>query len=523
MESGDTENIDYSATNIQVEGVDEADIVKTDGTYLYIVAESTIYIVRAYPAETAQLVSSIPLPGRVSGIFVKDDTLVVFQQEGAYYGYEERLYYNPFYNTSQHTSILIYDLSDRQTPTLATNVTVDGNYFNSRMIEDHVYVIVNQLAVLVNETIILPEVQFGNESTLITAEDIYHSDQPDDYDLFTMVIALDLQDLQAEPNIETFLIGSTSCLFVSQQNIYLVTAAYTTSGTNLHRIKIETGSITYQADGFVPGYVLNQFSMDEYNGYFRIATTDGFLPEGQSRANNVYVLDADLALQGKLEGLAPGETIYSARFRGDRFYLVTFRKVDPFFIIDMTDPANPKVLGELKITGYSDYLHPYDETHIIGVGKETVLSEDGSFSWYQGVKISLFDVSNASNPEEIAKYEVGDRGTESPALHDHKAFLFIKSRNLLVLPIFLYENGKYVFQGAYMFEISPVGGITLKGSVTHIEDSTALWVNGYYQVSPYFVKRALYIEDVLYTISDKKVKATHLETLEEISVIELAL
>lgn len=530
MESGDTENHEYSTTNIQVEGVDEADIVKTDGTYLYIVAESTIYIVRAYPPETAQLVSSIALQGVVNGIFVKDDTLVVFQHEVGSYGFEERLYYNPFYYTSQHTSILIYDLEDRLTPSLAKNVTVDGSYFNSRMIGDHVYVIVNYPAVLNNETIFLPEFQYGNKSSEIAASTIYHTDQPDAYDLFTMIVALDLQNLHAEPAIETFLLGSTSCLFVSQNNIYLTSATYSPSGTNIHRIHIGDGSIAYQADGFVPGYVLNQFSMDENNEYFRIATSDGM-------ANNVYVLDTELAIRGRLEGLAPREDIYSARFRGNRCYLVTFRKIDPLFVINLTDPANPQVLGKLKIPGYSDYLHPYDENHVIGVGKETIPAEDGDFSWYQGVKISLFDVSNVSSPKEVAKYEIGDRGTESPVLQDHKAFLFSKSQNLLVLPILLaeidesqyptgvspYMHGEYVYQGAYVLNISPDGGITLRGRVTHLDNASDLLFSGYYYASPYSVKRSLYIEQVLYTISDKKVKANHLETLDEITVIELAL
>jgi uncharacterized secreted protein with C-terminal beta-propeller domain len=254
-------------------------------------------------------------------------------------------------------------------------------------------------------------------------------------------------------------------------------------------------------------------------------------------ANNVYVLDAELTIRGRLEGLAPREDIYSARFRGDRCYLVTFRKIDPLFVINLTDPTNPQVLGKLKIPGYSDYLHPYDENHVIGVGKETLPAEDGDFSWYQGVKISIFDVSNVSNPKEIAKIEIGDRGTESPVLQDHKAFLFSKSHNLLVLPILLaeidesqyptgvppYMHGEYVYQGAYVFNISVETGITLRGRVTHLDNTTDLLFSGYYYASPYSIKRTLYIDQVLYTISDKKVKANHLDTLEEISVIELAL
>jgi uncharacterized secreted protein with C-terminal beta-propeller domain len=158
----------------------------------------------------------------------------------------------------------------------------------------------------------------------------------------------------------------------------------------------------YDASGRVSGSVLNRYSMDEYEGYFRIATTTGW---GTSSLNRVYVLDGTLSVAGALENLAQGERIYSARFMGNRCYLVTFRQVDPFFVIDLSDPSQPKLLGELKITGYSDYLHPYDENHIIGIGKET------DAGLYQGLKISLFDVSDVSNPKEIAKYEIGEERT----------------------------------------------------------------------------------------------------------------
>jgi len=243
----------------------------------------------------------------------------------------------------------------------------------------------------------------------------------------------------------------------------------------------------------------------------------------------------DLNIVGRLENLAPGERIYSARFMGERCYVVTFKKVDPLFVIDLETPTNPTVLGQLKITGYSDYLHPYDENHIIGIGKETVEAEEGDFAWYQGVKISLFDVSNVSNPIEIDKYEIGDRGTDSPVLSDHKAFLFDKTRNLLVIPVLVAEineekyphgvppntHGDYVWQGAYVFNITLDQGLMFKGRITHLENDSDLKKSGYYFYSSYSVKRSLYIDNVLYTISNKKVKMNNLEDLMEINEIEL--
>jgi uncharacterized secreted protein with C-terminal beta-propeller domain len=214
---------------------------------------------------------------------------------------------------------------------------------------------------------------------------------------------------------------------------------------------------------------------------------------------------------------------------------VTFKKIDPLFVIDLKDPYNPRVLGKLKIPGYSDYLHPYDENHIIGIGKEAVEAEEGSFAWYQGVKISLFDVSDVEHPKEVSKYNIGDRGTDSYALYDHKAFLFSKSKNLLVIPILLAEideqkypqgvqpntYGEYVWQGAYVFDLTLENGFVLKGKITHTENDSDLIKSGYYYSSPYDVKRSLYMDNVLYTISDKMIKMNSLENMNEINKITL--
>jgi hypothetical protein len=287
----------------------------------------------------------------------------------------------------------------------------------------------------------------------------------------------------------------------------------------------------YVASGEVPGMVLNQFSMDEYDGHFRVATTT----YGETTGNHVYILDMDLNIVGSLEGLAPGETIYSARFVGERGHMVTFRQVDPLFVIDLSDPGNPRELGYLKVTGYSDYLHPYDETHLIGIGKET--TDAGEFAWYQGVKISLFDVRDVNNPLEISKLEIGDRGTDSPVLWDHKAFLFDKSRNLMVIPILeakvdktkysedelVWAYGEPVYQGAYVFHVSPDAGITIQGKITNIDDIAE--PEYYHFYPPFSVERSLYISgdagDVLYTISQAKIKMNSLDNLADINEVEL--
>jgi inhibitor of cysteine peptidase len=529
----------YSPTNIQVAGVDEADIVKTDGKYIYLVSGNSTIIAEAYPPEQAQVISKIEVAGTVMGIFINGDRLVVFEEETPYYPYYDlpssvEKTYMPYW--SPKTYVKVYDVSDRTNPRLQRELSADGQYVSSRMIGDYAYVVINEPVYEQDDALNLPKVYSGGNETEIPVTDIWYSNVSDYYYMYTTIMAINTQNDDQEPTSETILLGASSNVYVSLNNIYLTFPVWGTGvgdfdKSSIYRIHIEGDQIEYVATGEVPGMVLNQFSMDEYDGYFRVATTTY---EGTPQ-NQVYILNMALNITGSLENLAPGETIHSARFMGERGYLVTFKKTDPLFVIDLKDPYNPKVLGELKITGYSDYLHPYDENHIIGIGKETVEAEEGDFAWYQGIKIALFDVSDVSNPLEISKYEIGDRGTDSPVLWDHKAFLFDKSRNLLVIPILVAEineaeypegvppsaYGEYVWQGAYVFDISLDQGLQLKGRITHIENPADLEQGYYYSYSPLSVTRSLYIGDVLYTISNAKIKMNNLENLDYINEVKL--
>jgi len=537
----------YSTTNVQVEGVDEADIVKTDGEYIYVMSDKNVTILRAYPATDAEILSTINVNGTLRGIFINGDRLVVFEEKSPYDMYRTFIEMPVVDSCVWRTFIEVYDVSDRTKPTLSRNVSVDGGYFNSRMIGDYVYAVMNHWAYVYEDEVKLPRVYYNEVVREVYATDIYYSNVTDYGYSFTTIIAVNVQNDSQKPTVQPFLFGATSNMYVSLSNIYItqpITTRIQTMGIPetsekiaIHRIHIEDGTIKYEASGQVPGHVLNQFSMDEHNGYFRIATTTGEVwGWGQSTSkNHVYILDMNLNITGRLEDLAHGEKIYSARFMGDRGYLVTFKKIDPLFMLDLSDPHEPRVLGQLKITGYSDYLHPYDETHIIGVGKETVEAEEGNFAWYQGLKISLFDVSDVEAPKEVAKYEIGDRGTDSPILRDHKAFLFDKSKNLLVIPVTVAEidpakypggvspnaYGDFVWDGAYVFRISLEEGLVFRGGVTHLDSEAELLKSGYWYYSPYSVKRSLYIGDVLYTISDRKIKMNSLLDLSEINELNL--
>ena len=291
--------------------------------------------------------------------------------------------------------------------------------------------------------------------------------------------------------------------------------------TVIHKLAINNGEIRYIAKGEVPGTLKNQFSMDENDNNLRVATTSSvYTTSGQYNYNNVYVLNSQMERIGSLTHLAEQETIYSTRFVGDRLYMVTFKRIDPFFVIDLSTPSNPKVLGKLKIPGYSDYLHPYDATHIIGIGKETATNDWGGVST-SGVKLALFDVSDVANPKLLDKVQIGDAGSDSAALTDHHAFLFDKNKNLLVIPIRAvsmnqiskgdyYTTMPQAWYGAYVFGLTPETGFILKGTVQHGTGDNGYY---YYGSSGSDVKRSLYIGNVLYTMSSKQIKANSLDNI----------
>lgn len=551
------ESLDYSLTNVQVEGVDEPDIVKTDGYYVYAISKQNLFIIDVYPPSNAHVTSKIALDDNVSPweMFIHGDTLIVFCSSYRSFTPGDNNRY--WYNGVSTTVINVFDISNRSNPNKITDITVDGNYFDSRMIGEWVYVVINEfyydLITYVddNKTLNIPTICINGIERGIEPTDILYVETPINPDTLTHVLAINIKDMEKTSH-KSFMLGNAQEIYVSHGNIFIASGGYglwnlegeNTEATVIHKISLDEGTVSYVAQGEVPGRVLNQFSMDEYNSFFRIATTQGSLWGGSS-SNNVYILDYNLTIVSKLEDIAPGESIYSARFMGDKAYLVTFKKIDPFFTLDLSDPFNPKILGELKISGYSDYLHPYDETHIIGIGKETVepldtdkWSRDSDFVWYQGLKIAVFDVSDFENPREITKVIIGDRGTDSPVLHDHKALLFDKEKELFVIPVSLYEisdeikaqnnnytgsmYGDFSFQGAYVYQLNLNEGFQLMTRVSHLNDtnaSTSIYIRGFN--NNLFINRCMYIEDALCTISDGMIKLNNLHTFNELSSVTL--
>ena len=581
QESGDSNS--YSKTNVQVAGVDEPDIVKTDGIYLYVVAKQKVFIIEAYPPEEANILSTITITNvSISNIFIREDKLVVFGETNGYYTYpllegdvkSEIISSDIWWNVETQTIINVYDIFDRANPVLEKEIRIDGGYFDARLIDENVYVIATEYTYNIyyavdekNYDLNIPEISIDGKTQNISSTNIYYVDVPELSDTMTHVISLNLNTDDVFE--KSFMLGSSQTMYVSTNNIFLASAHYPyypllyrtqedissfndQETTILHKISITNGDVSYIAQGEVPGHILNQFSMDEHNGFFRIATTVGnnWGEETQS-SNNVYILDENLKKISQIENIAPGESIYAARFLGDRAYLVTFVQIDPLFTIDLSDPYNPRILGELKIPGYSEYLHPYDENHIIGIGKEVDPSIDADlvhnpgavyYTAILGLKLAIFDVSDIENPIEEAKIVIGDRGTDSPALYDHKAFLFDREKELLVIPVSLYEItqetkdryinsngreqlfGQFTFQGALVYQLNLENGFNFKGRITHQTPEQMQYSSDYYWYWGYSntdITRTLYIENTLYTISGEMIKMNNLEDLSEINSVTL--
>jgi uncharacterized secreted protein with C-terminal beta-propeller domain len=559
---------EYSETNLQVAGVDEADIVKNDDQYIYLLKGNTIKIVQAYPALAMSEVASFKL-GTESDftpeqMFLNGDQLIVigytyddFYMPADSLG-DDEAYFSNFYD--EKTIIFTLDISDKTNIQESRRVTVDGYYNTARRIGDNLHVVLNQYVDYYyygdyyeeeSGEELLPKIQLGEEEPnyLVDCTDIAYlpgHDSPN----YTEIISFDLSNPSSEISAEV-LLGNPDTVFMSQNNLYVAQRNYDylnftdwdsdaeDNTSHIFKFELQGPSLDFMSLGEVPGYPLNQFSMDEYNGEFRIATTvERNWRNNTPSKNGAYVLDENMQIKGQVTDLAPGEDIYSARFIGDRLYLVTFEQVDPLFVIDLSNSSAPKVLGELKIPGYSTYLHPYDENHLIGFGEDVIdpdLDPEIGPAWRQGFKMALFDVSDPTNPQQKFVENIGDRGTYSDLLYNHKALLFEPASGLLAFPITVnkvedaeelseYEltwaYGDPVFQGAYVYKLDLENGFQFQGKVTHY-DELDFTDYGLSYNSNKEINRIVRMDDILYTISESIVTALNKDTVEEITSLIL--
>jgi len=543
---------DYSTTNIQVQGVDEADIIKTDGKNIYQVGDKRVNIISALPAENMELLSTIDFSKEnlnVLELYIDESRLTILvsgwnvlntvETQNVESTSKRISIARPYFQNS-YVKALIYDISDIRNPSLLKETMVDGDYVSSRKIDSIVYVTTNKNLDFQlwhkNGEEALPS--FMDSSTgeglkNITLDNIRYFPEISEPN-FLNIISFDTLDTEKAANIQSFL-GAGRTMYSSAKNLYVVSNTRENK-SNIMKFALDNINVCPVANAEVDGYLINQFSMDENNGYFRVATNN-------HDANALYVLDETLALKGKIENIAPSERIYSVRFMGDRAYMVTFKNTDPLFAIDLKDPSNPQIMGQLKIPGFSNYLHPYDENHIIGFGKDTVEIErkdgngnltGGSTAYTLGMKISVFDVTDIKNPKELFVEKIGDRGTESLLLQDQKALLFNKEKEIMAFPINVNQvlnptkdsyygmpqYGTPVFQGAYAYNFNIDTGFSLKGKITNMSNEDIL-KSGYGYNNKSQIKRIIYIGDTLYSISDGMIKASRMSDLKELGSLNL--
>ena len=632
-----SEDNDYSSTNIQELGVDEPDIVKTDGSFIYIISNERVFIISAYPAEEAAIISEITFNESQTPInlFVNNDRLAIITQMYPNRLYTEYIEYDTDFtidekNTNNDTKdppdiassnglridedadehydiwsdttttqVILYDISTKEKPFKLKEIQMEGYYSNGRMVDEYIYIITvhsiyEPIYYAQSESGYIPKIKVDDVEQNIELSDIYYVDSPDTSTSFITITSFNILDETTDVTTEVFMLGYPSTIYVSSEAIY-VTNVYSNyqyrfmdeifdtyiipslpqeakeeieivdsltledyqkstvrewiiynyietleddqkkeiareivrqyEKTLIHKIMIDNGDIKYTAQGSVPGSIKNQFSLSEFEGNLRVATTvNGWIMKSYISSiesyNTVYVLNETLDVIGMIENIAEGEEIYSVRFNEDICYLVTYKQVDPFYVIDFHDPVSPQVLGELKIPGYSTYLHPYDDYHVIGIGMEN-----------NTVKISLFDVLDVSNPQELASYRIDDTTDEyywmySTALYEHKAFLFDKEKDLLIIPV----STDYI-ESAYVINIT-LEDIQLRGIISHFPDeiesktnsseSSEIWESSYWKEGyGYSIKRSLFIKDIIYTISDSIIQMNDMKTLDKIISINL--
>ena len=562
---------DYSKTNIQVENVDEADITKTDGDYIYSISENNVIITNVINPEDIKIEATIKsIDGSYPEdlILYKNKLIVIFTKTNNSNSYS---YYN-----NNDTFVTIYDISNKSKPTIVKRYELYEPYYTSRCINNKLYVITSGTLRKENGKIVR-NYKEDNKEKEIELDNIKYLKDVNTRNQ-TIISVTDLDNEKANISVSSYLIDISNA-YVSENSIYLLNQQYdynksippisklfgikgilglfdyndyyenyyNSSGYNTEIYKFDilsNGKISYNTKSKIKGKTINQYSLDEQNGHLRIALYD-------KNGARVSIFDENLKQLGISNYVAKGETMYSSRFIGNKAYLVTYRTIDPLFVIDLSNESNPEILGELHIPGYSTYLHPYDENHLIGIGMETkeVVNRDSSGkirstnATIVGMKMALFDVTDVNNPIQTAQTVIGDSRTTSAILTNPKALLFSKEKQLIAIPVNNYDEDfevsslddsyssiinsytnyykTYVAEGYFVYNINLTDGFTLKGIITHENQRRNNNYSSYYNYYPSKLLRGLYIDDNIYTISETAIKVNRLDTLELVSELNI--
>jgi hypothetical protein len=537
--AGDGDAAGYSQTNLQEAGVDEADVVKTDGAYLYVASGAGFEIVAI--AGEMSVAATGQVAGPVEALYLYGEKLVVLYRVGPVDGPWPEidvpmgggLFGMPYWIPEETAmGVAIFDIADPQAPLELKAVEFDGHLVSSRRIggrlhlvqqfrpvlpplefwydgspEDLETVVAANRAAIAEMTLaeLIPHYREAGtagdaaassyaaavsdaaaDAPLVVPEAFYCPVSKDGGGTITTIVTFDLDDPQL-PFTSAGIVADAHIVYASTSSLYTATHRYLfgadidiSEETTIYKFDLTGERVRYAGSGIIPGWILNQFSLGEYQGVLRVAATIGHAGGwGAAARNQVYCLEPTgetLEIIGEVEDLAPGEQIYAARFMGPRGYLVTFVNIDPLFTLDLSDPTAPRVVGELKVPGYSDYIHPFGDDYLIAVGKDAEVVAEENMAWYQGVQLSIFDVSDFASPELKHKVILGDRGTHTEAAHDHKAFTFWAEENLLALPIELYQHpsppdgpwvtGAHTFSGLHVYRVSSVSGFDFLGRIS---------------------------------------------------------
>ncbi len=491
---------EYSETNTQVKGVDEADIIKTDGKYIYSFSSTNgeIRIIKA--GKTPKLVKTLKVHhskfSPMSDMYLAAGKLVIMGTRSD--------------NRDSKTVAYIYDVSNPEKAEKAYECSQSGFYNTSRLIGDKLYLItnynVNVDKVDKNDVeTYVPCIESAGFDGAMVADDIYINKNCLRAS-YTVVCGYDINNGKLVGSQS--LLGGTYTLYCNTSNI--VTADYSygkgaSVKTNIARFAIDNGKVEFKAEGEIDGTLLNQFSIDEYGGYFRFVTTSSGGREVRrgdvvtytfSQSNSLIVLDDELKKVSSIDNIAPDERVYSVRFMGDIAYFVTFRQVDPLFSVDLRDPKNPKIIGALKIPGFSNFLFPYGNGKLLGVG----LDADEKTGRTSGIKLSMFDISMPSDVKESAKLILD--AYDSPALYNHKESLIDVKRNIIGFSIWGKLGSEY--------RIFSFGNNAFNLKVKIKLDEA------------YSTLRGLYIGEEFYLVSEKTLLVYDANTYTEIARINLS-
>lgn len=593
---------EYSQTNTQVAGVDEADFIKNDGAYIYLVANGAFRIVDAWPPETAATVAEVPIEGEPRKLYVTNDRALVYVSGGpvdplpdlwnslgsgpyGYYSYgngQECTYgYDcDFSGDGRKMTLLTFDISDRSNPLLLRRTEVSGSYLNSRRIGNTVYTVAAFPPNAVPGLSVIPPELFSGSMWQMCGEGTVPDDLAAAFDALkasnkaaieaaaledllpgmtdtvylgdvAVDVPLDLGDCQSflvspvesQPGYlgmlavdmvddsqvqATVIVGKPGAVYASAESLYVAVRQYKALAaqwpfaqdgpsevTVLHKFGLDPANVTawYEASGTAKGRILNQFSMDEHEGFLRIATTTGHLPSPDVHST-VSVLEQQgsaLVPAGIIDPIAPTEDIRSARFNGKVGFIVTFKKTDPLFVLDLADPHAPTIKGELKIPGFSTYMHLLDDNHILSIGYDA--DDQGSFAWFQGIMLQLFDVSDMANPQLLHKEVIGTRGSTSDAATNHLAFNFFKPKSWLGLPMVVCEQGgggtygdEMTFNGLMIYKVTTDSGFEYLGGIPHPATGGTVSCGNWWTNSNSPVKRSVFMDDYVYSVAMDEIR-----------------